>query len=165
MAQPIFRAGEVLDMAIEVEQDGIMFYEAFRQRSQDPRATDVFDYLIDQERKHMATFSQIKSELAEDYPLPESYPGEMRRYMDCFVKDRIFQDPGKAAEQEETLSDPFRAIETALDFEQRSIVFYSKIKSIVRPSEGGAIDRVIAQEHTHIEKLLDLRENLDRRPQ
>jgi rubrerythrin len=162
MDQPIFRAGEVLEMAVEVEGQGISFYEACRDHSSDPKAAEVFDYLIDQEKKHAEIFRGMESGLAEDYEVPESYPGEMRRYMDSFVKDRVFEPPERASEHKEDLGDPFDVIPMAIRFEEKSIVFYSKLKDAVRSSEGEVMDRIIRQEHSHIARLLRLRDELER---
>ena len=152
---PMFRAGEVLDMAVQIEEQGLAFYESCAQASLGSETTEVFEYLIDQEKNHVKIFTRMKQGL-DDFPLPESYPGETRSYIESFVKDRVFSSPEDAAH----ISEPREAVALAIGFEQRSILFYSAMKDAARQSEGGVIDRVIAQEHEHIRRLVKLQRDL-----
>lgn len=156
---PVFRAGEILDMAVQIEQQGLAFYESCADASLGAETTDVFEYLINQEKKHVEIFTRMKEGL-DDSPIPESYPGETRSYIESFVRDRVFTSPEEAAQKAADISDPLEAIALAIGFEQRSILFYSAIKDAVRASEGEVIDEVIAQEHGHIRRLVKLQSDL-----
>jgi len=147
-------------MAIRIERQGIDFYEKCAEVTQDSRIRDVFHFLIEQEWNHVRVFSDMRRGL-EDYVLPESYPGETLGYLDSFVRDRVFSGPERAVEQGRTISDPFAAVDLALELEKSSILFYSGMKQVVRPSEHDAIDRVIGEEHDHIRRLLALRRALE----
>jgi rubrerythrin len=160
MKYPVFRAGEVLDMAIQIEHQGIRFYEACASSSLRQEVLEVFRQLIEQEQVHVETFSRMKSGL-DDYSLPETYSGEMRSYVDSFVQDRVFYRPAEAFENASDVKDPFKAIEFGISFEQRSILFYSAIKEVIRHSEIKVVDDVVAQEHAHIRWLLALRHKLE----
>ena len=157
--QPLFRASEILDMAVRVEHQGADFYKKCAQASTESRVRNLFEFLIDQEFEHAQVFSGMKQGL-EDYDLPESYPGEMRSYLDCFVQDRIFPGSEQTLDPSRAVSDPLKAVDAALEFEKRSILFYSGMKQVARPSEHETIDRVIGQEHGHIRRLLDLRRTM-----
>lgn len=158
--QPLFRASEVLDMAVRVEHQGADFYEKCAQVSAETSVRNVFELLMDQEFEHAQVFSRMKQGL-EDYELPESYPGETKSYLDSFVKDRIFLDQEQAVDLGRKVSDPLAAVQLALEFEKSSILFYSGMKQVVRSSEQDTIDRVIGEEHMHIRRLLDLRRTLE----
>ncbi len=160
MDYPVFRAGEILDMAIQIEHQGLQFYEACESAVLQPHVKDVFRHLREQERLHVDIFSRMKAGLS-DYSLPESYPGEMRNYLDGFVKDRVFQDFSETFPEGLAIEDPFKAIEFGIGFEKRSILFYSAVKDMIRPSEASVVDDVIAQEHAHIRWLLALRHKLE----
>ena len=69
--QQIFRASEILDMAVQIEHQGLAFYQACVEASEEAGIRNVFRYMIDQERKHIEIFSQMK-EGVDDYQLPES---------------------------------------------------------------------------------------------
>ena len=162
MPASIFRAGEILDMAIRIERQGIAFYTACREVVDAPDLAETFADLIDQEHDHIDTFRRMKANRDDDR-LPESFSGEYDRNTDAFVRDRVFADPEAAADQVRRLGDASAAVDWAITFEEKSIGFYEWIKDRVRPSENEAIDRIIGQERQHIARLQARREGLDRR--
>lgn len=161
MEKPIFRADEALAMAVQIEEQGLAFYKACREaKIVDSRIEKVLDYLIDQEIRHKKAFSRMKSDL-ESRPLPESYPGEMRSYLDSFVKDRVFDEIGAGAAAVSNMDRFNQAVEFGIRFEKASIRFYSALKEVVRRSEHETIDSVIGEEREHIRRLRQLEQELD----
>jgi rubrerythrin len=156
----LFRASEVLNMAVQIEHAGIDFYKACIDSKLNPETEAIFTHLISQEKEHAATFTRLREGL-DDHTLPESYPGEMESYVKNFVKDRVFYEPEEAARHGAEISNPLEAIQFALEFEKRSILFYSSLKQLIRPSERDTIDEVIAEEHEHIRRLLSLRREVE----
>lgn len=161
MATSMFRASEILEMAVRIEKQGIDFYNACLEAELEEKVADVFRYLIEQEHYHIHTFEKMQEGLA-DYELPESYAGETGSYMDSFVNEAIFFSPEEASEEVKSLSDPLQAIGFGIQFENRSINFYEEMKEIVPESEGEKIDEVIEQERRHIERLESLRKKVEK---
>jgi rubrerythrin len=159
MPASTFRAGEVLDMAVWVERQGVDFYTACLKTELPERVKAVFQFLLDQETRHIQTFQSMGAELS-DHPVPKSYAGEAESYLRSFVRNEVFSLPENAAGQIQGVDDPFTAIDFGLEFEHRSIHFYEEIQQIVPESERGAVERVIDQEHSHIRRLEELREEL-----
>ena len=163
---PIIRACELMDMAIQVENQGIDFYRSCLKinTAVDRRVKEVFDFLLGQERIHRDTFEDLKRQITEDYPLDESYPGELRSYIDTYIKGRIFFDPVDAIKELDRMAGsaegPLEAISFGVSFEQKSILFYSALRGSVRQSELITLDKVVNEEHNHIKALLKLRRQL-----
>ena len=163
---PLLRGSELMGMAIQVEDQGIDFYRScLKLRSPvDPRVKEVFDFLIAQERLHRDIFEDMQRNINEDYPLDESYPGEMRSYIDTFISGRVFMDPAAAKKELDRMTGsaegPLIAIDFGVNFEQRSILFYSAMHGVVRLSEQKVVDQVVEAEHQHIKTLLRLRRQL-----
>ncbi len=161
MSEPqIFRASELLDMAVAIERSGEAFYQASADAANDDRLKKFFGFMVDQERKHSELFLNMK-EGHEDYDLPESYPGEARSFVQSFVRDEVFATPEEAGRRTREINDPFDAVDMALQFERESIAFYSGMKQLVRRSDHEIIERVIEEEHDHIRRLLDVRRSLE----
>ncbi len=158
----LFRASEILDMAIQIEHEGLNFYKACLKVESGQEVTEVFEFMLGQEQKHIEIFTDIKRGLVEDYILPETYPGEMRDYVRSFVKGKVFYEQGEVSQRVVQIDDMSKAIEFAIEFEQRSISFYSGIKDKVRSSEADVISEVIAQEHGHIHRLEGLLRNVEK---
>jgi rubrerythrin len=157
--QNVFRAAEIFDMAIRIEKQGIAFYQACADSASDVKVQKVFEDLIDQEKTHIDIFSKMKEDY-EDYRLPESYPGEMVSYINSFVQDQVFEDLSSGRGKGAEIKDPLNAINLGIEFEKRSILFYSGIKQAVRKSEKEAVESIIGEEHKHICQLLALRGKL-----
>lgn len=158
--QEIFRASELLDMAVGVERSGETFYEACAEAADDDRLKKFFSFMVDQERKHAKIFLDMK-EGHEDYDLPESYPGEARSFVRSFVRDEVFATPEEARRRAREIDAPLGAVDMALQFERESIAFYSGMKQLVRRSDHETIEQVIGEEHDHVRRLLDVRRSLE----
>ncbi len=156
MDKPLFQAAEVLDMAIEIERQGLAFYEGCAAARASEVVATVFGYAAGQERRHIELFYEMKSAL-DEYTVPESYPGETVSYLRAFLSTRLFTSVDDASCSAEAIEDEAEAIEMAVELERSSIAFYSGVKQIVRESEKGVIDDVIAEEHVHIRRLLELK--------
>jgi len=152
MTKPLFRVGEVLDMAVRIEHQGLAFYQACKEEDLGPQVEEVLDFLIKQEKRHVQVFTRMKAD-HEEYRLPESYAGEMKSYLDSFVKEKVFQAPDKATEEAEKISGPLEAVDWGVSFERRSIEFYRGIRNIVREAEQATMDTIIAEEQNHIRRL------------
>ncbi|GAB6190895.1 ferritin-like domain-containing protein [Desulfocastanea catecholica] len=159
MTTSTFRAGEVLDMAIRIENQGVDFYKACLDTALPPEVKKVFQYLLDEEHDHIRIFEIMRQDLS-DYPLPESYTGETESYMKSFVSGKVFTQPHKAAGAAEGITDPFEAIDFGIEFENRSITFYQEMKKVVPKSEQAAIEEVIGQELMHKKRLAALRQEI-----
>jgi rubrerythrin len=161
MEHPLFRAGEILEMAVRIEHRGLSFYRACLESELEDNVRAVFEFMIGQERRHIQIFEEMKSRVRSESPIPESYPGEMQSYIKGFVHNRVFYEPEKAAEETAEMHDVRRAIDFALGFEQRSVDFYQEIKRSVRATEHSEIDRIIQEEQNHIKCLDTLRREIE----
>ncbi len=159
MTTSTFRAGEILDMAIRIENQGVDFYKTCMDAALPPEVKMVFQYLLDEERNHIQIFEVMRQNLS-DYPLPESYAGETESYMKTFVGGKVFTQPQNAAGETENITDPFKAIDFGIEFENRSINFYQEMKKVVPESERAAIEEVIGQELAHKKRLATLRQEI-----
>ncbi len=162
-ATELFKASEMMDMAIRIENQGLRFYEACSASQTDPDTKDVFRYLKDQESEHARVFSRMKEKLPEDDTLPETYSGEMQDYMDAFVRGKVFEDPAHAERVARETEDPVAAVDFGLEIEKASILFYSGMKQFVRDSDIRELDQVIAEEDRHVRRLLALRRGYGRK--
>lgn len=156
MSPAVFRAAEILDLAIQIERQGIAFYRACKEALDSSALKETFSYLIEQEHIHLRLFSGMKENLRE-IRLPESFAGEYDRHLAAFVQDEVFSMPEEAAEKARSLQSVQEAVDWALAFEQKSIDFYHLIKNYVRASESATIERIIEEEKRHIERLNQLR--------
>jgi len=56
---------KLIDIFIEFERDGILFYEMLRTFIKDPNALDPLDQIIQEEYQHIEILRQLKTDLSE----------------------------------------------------------------------------------------------------
>ncbi|MGI5817335.1 MAG: ferritin-like domain-containing protein [Armatimonadota bacterium] len=148
-------------MAIEIERQGLAFYQGCVAARATESVAEVFDYAAEQQRRYIERFSKMKRDLAE-YSVPEGYPGETVGYLRGFISGRLFTSVDDASCSAEAVRDELEAVELAVELERSTIAFYSGVKQIVRESERDVIDEIISEQHRHIRRLLQLRNQLER---
>ena len=72
---PVFRAVELMDMAVRIEAQGRAFYEACLSATKDAELKEVFQYLLEQEAVHARVFSAMKEGMDAD----ETASGKLSR--------------------------------------------------------------------------------------
>jgi rubrerythrin len=113
----------------------------------------LLDWVAGEERNHTHWFSNLKTRMieGEDHHLI----AELSR---ALVEDVI---QGQAFSLEEvdfsTLYTPQKMVETFIEFEDDTIVFYDFLKSFIEePVVVKQLEQIIAEEHNHIAQFRDL---------
>ncbi|MCX7642904.1 MAG: ferritin family protein [Armatimonadetes bacterium] len=150
----IFKAAEIVDMALEIERIGFKFYTALAESATDDEARSTFKWLASEEQAHEKEFWKLR-ESAGTYSLPESYPGEWQAYVQALVEsltvlgDEEIREVAKEADFAE-------ALKVGIALEKDSILFYEALKKYVPASHHKVVDEIIAQEQAHLLKLTSM---------
>ena len=76
----LFSAREVIEAAVEKERKRKGFYACVTELSTNQDMKDLFQFLTEEEERHVAAFEQIRDNLPEDTH-PAEYTEEMQAYM------------------------------------------------------------------------------------
>ncbi len=151
-----FNAGEVFDVAIRIEKNGISFYEKAQQAIDDPEVKALFSALAGDGEKHKRQFEEFKAELPQELKQPtvQDPDNELEKYIGVLADNHVFSTD-KSLEQElatvKTVSD---ALDMAMRFEKDSVIFYLSLKEAT--CEGRAfelIDALIKEKQHHVQRL------------
>ena len=148
----ILNADEILEIAEQIERNGIAFYERAAERFHGDEERTLLS-LAKMERNHERAFASMRRELADaDEGLQAFDPeGESERYLAALADGQIFDlnaDPVALLGQRESVQD---ILELAIDMEKDSVVFYVAIKDAVPESLGkDRIEKIIKEEMDHI---------------
>jgi rubrerythrin len=156
----IFRANEIVEMGIQIEKNGEAFYSALAGRTDNADAKKIFAFLAGEERKHIAVFKELLDTLAESRT-HESYPGEYAEYLRDLAGSHIFGRRLNADAIAREIGADSEAIDYAVGFEKDSIVLYVGFKGVVPKDDHQVIDKLIAEEHEHLKKLIELKKQVD----
>ena len=149
-----FNADEILQMAEQIERNGIRFYSLAAERLKQSR--DIFTQLARQEENHLAVFTRMRNGLSASEREATSYdPGqENSLYLQAMADRAVFkldQDPQELLPSSVTLAG---VIDIAIGKEKDSIVFYVGMKKLVSEKLGGEkINSIISEEFRHIAVL------------
>lgn len=155
-----FYGKEILDMAIQIEKNGRAFYEQMGNLVQDPELKEVYDFLANEEQKHIETCDRLKEGLEKDRPDHVMEPEEYTLYLDMFADEHIFKADGSGEKRAKEAEGKLGGLEIGIQFEKDSILFFGEIRQLIRAKEISVIDRLILEEKKHLQKLFDMKKRL-----
>ncbi|MFC1703240.1 ferritin family protein [Candidatus Omnitrophota bacterium] len=155
----IFKANEILQVAIQIEKNGFAFFSEVKKKSRSFPVQELFGYLAGEEIKHQKTFEGMLKQTEASDPA-EAYPGEFKLYLEALASQNVFtKDETIKQMAQKTISDQ-EAIQLGMGFEKDSIIFFSEIKKFVPEKEHALIDTVVEEEKEHLRKLVELKGTL-----
>ncbi len=145
---------QVIEVAIRIEREGILFYDRLSEHAFSPVARDVFSYLAAEEEKHAGTFRKLL-ENATDYVPKFSYPGEFGVFIDelaSLALDALNQPATVVYEK-----DFNAAISLGIQVELESILFYKEICDLFPEEERSILKKIIEEEKCHLLELKNVK--------
>ena len=155
----VFSISELINIAIGIERRGITFYDIMAKSTDNEIARETFQSLADMEREHIQIFQDMLGE-ADKYPPSETSTGEYADYFQALVDSAVFTDDLITSEMATQADSDIKAVELGISAEKDSILFYYEMKDIMPPSALPLIDRVIAEEKSHLRQLSEIKKNL-----
>jgi rubrerythrin len=154
-----FSAGELIDIAIGIERRGITFYDVMAKSTDNEIARRVFEELVEMERGHIEIFQGMLDE-ADKYQLAENATAEYADYLQALVDSAVFTDDMITSEMATQAESDIRAVELGISAEKDSILFYYEMKDIMPPPALPMINRIIAEEKSHLRQLSEIKKRL-----
>lgn len=147
------QAADAVEMAMGIETNGEAFYRAVARKARSSQARALFEDLAEQETKHYQAFSQM-SKAIRDKPLMSQEEWEQYQgYLQATVQSALFEGPDKALAAAEEVQDEQEAVRMAMGFEKETMLFFYNLHDIVSDADQKVIDRIIAEEKTHLQRL------------
>ena len=154
-----FSGSELINIAIGIERTGIAFYDIMAKSTENAAARDTFRHLADMEREHFQIFQDMLGE-ADKYQIPETYPGEYTAYLQALVDSAVFTDDFVTSEMVTKVNSDIEALELAIGAEKDSLLFYYGIKEVLAERAHPRINKIIAEEKSHLRQLTELKKKL-----
>ncbi|MFH1368452.1 MAG: ferritin family protein [Elusimicrobiota bacterium] len=148
----LFSAGEIIQLGIQIEQNGREYYLDVAKKSKSKEAKEIFEFLADEESKHEKVFKAMLSSV-EKYESPEAYSEDYDAYMKSLSKEHVFTGKNKGKEAASLAKSDLQAVGMAIGFEKDSILLFQEMKKLVSEEGHAAVDKLIEQEQGHLAKL------------
>ncbi|MEE9370519.1 MAG: ferritin family protein [Sedimentisphaerales bacterium] len=153
-----FNADEIFEMAEEIERNGAVFYREAAKNTSDKEIKQMLLELADMEDGHLKTFEEMREQLSGQEKGGTVFDPDNQSvlYLQAMADARGFEGkitPTKELTGSET---PKEILETALNSEKESVVFYFGLKGLVPVRAGrDKVEAIIIEELSHITTLLN----------
>lgn len=155
-----YSINEVLEMAIQIEKSGYQFYLKSKEKTNDEKLKELFNFLATEELRHMETFNGIKNKLkTTPYTLPYNWE-EAQLYLKAITDSHFFKGEDKVLNLMEKTKHEKELIDLAIAFEKETLIFYYEILNLVGEEEKSTVLKLIQEEKNHIKKLETLKEEI-----
>ncbi len=150
--KPSFTSLEVLNFAISLEEEGIIFYEKFAKKAKG-ETRELFLKLADDERSHAGYFTKLYKEAQESQEAYDYlFDAGINDFFHSYAKSEAFSsDPKKVETVEE-------AIQEGIDTEAITIDFYKQLMPYVNDKTQETLRMLIDEEEDHLERLKKIKE-------
>jgi len=155
----VFSAGELISIAMGIERRGITFYDIMAKSTDNEQARDVFEGLVQMERQHLKMFQDILDETGGQPP-PEASTQEYSGYFQALVDSAVFTDDMITSEMATSAENDIQALELGIGAEKDSILFYYEMKELMPQRYVPLVNRIIAEEKSHLQQLSETRKKL-----
>ncbi len=151
-----FSGSELLEIAIGIERNGMAFYQAVADKTGIRDVKDIYNYLAGEEKKHLDTFQGMSDSLGQAKP-SETYTEEYMLYLKSLVDSTVFSSVTEAQQKAGKVSDEIEALDTGIQAEKDSILFYMELQNLVREQDRKVVLNIVDEEKKHLRQLSELK--------
>ncbi|MHB1357815.1 MAG: ferritin-like domain-containing protein [Anaerolineae bacterium] len=154
----LLSGADIVDIALQTETRGEVFYREAVGLSTSPEARELFTYLADQELQHKLIFANLGGAIIETEIEAVEWQ-EALEYINATVGQTFFADkaPIRSIPAGSTVRE---MIERAIAFEQQTLLFFYTLRDLVQPANRSLIDTIVSEERTHVRRLSAMRSTL-----
>lgn len=151
-----FNANEVFQMAIEIEENGRLFYQKAREAVTDREVKHLFSDLEQREIEHREKFIALKAELPKSARSSTVWDpeGETNQYLKITADMHVFRAASPVEEQLALVKNTVDALKLAIQFEKDSIIFFLLVQEETEKGKGKElISQLTNEERIHLRQL------------
>lgn len=160
----LFSAADVLGTAIQIEKNGIVFYNNLVGTTTSFLARGVYSKLLEQERKHQAIFEQMLATIVTQQNGEKLFE-DRGLFIKSLAEGAVFSGQQIVVDMARRALSDLEAVQIGIGFEKDSILFYYEMRDIVRQVDRDVVDRVVGEEKKHLAALNELLKKMGQRPQ
>ena len=154
-----FSGSELLEIAMGIERNGMAFYQALADKTGNRDVKDTYNYLAGEEKKHLDTFQGMSYSLGQVKP-SETFGNEYMLYLKSLVDSILFSNITEARQKAARVSNEVEALDTGIQAEKDSILFYTELQNLVRERDSKVVLHVLDEEKNHLRQLSELKRGL-----
>ena len=154
-----FSGSELLEIAMGIERNGMAFYQALADKTGKSDVKDIYNHLAGEEKKHLDTFQGMSDSLGQAKP-QETYTEEYMLYLKSLIDNVVFSNVTEAQQKAARVFNEIEAVDTGIQAEKDSILFYTELQNLVREMDRKVILNIVDEEKKHLRQLSELKKGL-----
>ena len=146
----MFLIGDIIELAIQIEQNAEKVYRKALKKISDPKIASVLHWLADEEVEHARWFRELKRTTQTEITDPgvaamgKSILSDTLGSQSFSLKDADFSEIKQLAD----------LISLAVEFEKDKVIFYKMLRPFIDDGETlDFLEKIIAEETHHIQEL------------
>lgn len=148
----VFTAAEMVNIAVQLEQNGQFFYLRAAERSRSEEVKRLLEFLAKEEQRHESVFRSLQPTESEHRPA-EEYPGQKSSFVQALLEERLLPPEEVVERVLPSLESDAEVLDFALNFEKDTILFYYEMRHLMGGTHREIMEDILAQEKTHVERL------------
>jgi rubrerythrin len=152
----VFFISEILEFAIEKENESYTLYKNLGERLETEKAKKLCETLMEQELKHKEIYLDFLKKIETE---EKALVRENHQY-NLYMQEQIKKSRKKSVFKVEKTTTIQEIIDYGIEREKESILFYAGLKYYVSEADKKFVDEIITEESSHIVMLLELEEAL-----
>jgi rubrerythrin len=149
----MFTAREILDLAIQLEENGEAVYREAARKASNPDISELLLWMAEEEVKHTRWFTELKQEI-ETRSLNPFMEEMSRKVFGGLLGDKSFSHREVNFSEVDRIEDLFHIF---IEFEKDTVLFYETLIPFIEDNHTlQYITKIIAEENNHIQKLHEL---------
>lgn len=153
-----FSISEILDIAIQSEENGIDFYTKIAEKFKSSSLKEIFEFMIKEEKNHKKFFQKLFLSINSREPTGV-FTDEYFSYLNAMVKERLFSN-NSVIDVTANVKNKDDAVNIGIQAEKDSILFYEAFCDTLPEREKKFLLKIISEEKCHLRKLLVLKNSL-----
>lgn len=149
----MFTAREILDLAIQLEENGEAVYREAARQASNPDISELLLWMAEEEVKHTRWFTELKKEL-ETHSINPFMEEMSRKVFGGLLGDKSFSHREVNFSEVDRIED---LINIFIEFEKDTVLFYETLIPFIEDNDTlQYITKIISEENNHIQKLHEL---------
>lgn len=155
MSGTTITADDVFEMAERIELNSGRFYLRASELAGFGALASQLRELAEMEHLHAKTFAEMRMRLADanEATLPLAGDDETVAYLTSLVRGKSFSPEADPLKILAGVGSPQDVLLAGIGFEKEAIAFYAGVKQVVAERDRAVVDRIIAEEMSHIAVL------------
>ena len=148
----MFSAAEIIDFAIQIEQNGERLCREMAQRNIDPGLASLLEWMAEQEAQHIKWFSdlRLKINITGNMSQLEKFGKGLLKDV---IGDQSFSLRDADLSEIQNIKD---LLSLLIEFERDTVLFYEMLQTAVEDKRTiSFLDKIIAEENQHVVQIKD----------